>query len=121
MSNNKERVRRISLDDKDRILLKNAQELHDKTIKEINTIHAVVENITQQYHQFAITFESVRPLFETIQTDIQTVEDMKRELDYYKSSEYMFKVLLNYEISEDGKDNQIIRKKKFRAREGKKK
>lgn len=79
--------------------------------KRLGELDSVIDNITQQYHQFAIVYDKVRPLFETLTTDIETVNDLRRDLEFYKSEDYILKILQNYEIDLEGQ-TKIKKKKK---------
>ena len=87
--------------------------------KKLSIFDEVLNNITQQYHQFAITFQTVKPLFETLLTDTNTVDQMKKDIEYYESDEYKIKILKKYElnpidkiITKNSTVNNINRKKK---------
>ena len=85
----------------------------DDVNKKFEVLDEVINNITQQYHQFAIAFEKSKPLFETLVTDIETVKDLQNSLNYYKSEAHKLDILNNYEINPDlTSQNKIIKKKK---------
>jgi len=87
MTNSKRKITE-NIDDDQSLTIISGSKIHDLIIeialrlgslnKRLDVLEASIDNITQQYHRFAIAYENTRPMFEKLQKDFDIVLKKKK-------------------------------------------